>query len=120
MIMDLIVGHEILLLMDGFSGYDQIKISPGDQHKMTFTCAWGTFYWNVMPFGLKNVREPYQREMTTIFHDMLHTIMEEYVDDILAKFVKREDHLTNLIKVFDRIEHYNLRLNQKKCVRSNI
>lgn len=61
-----------------------------------------------MPFGLKNVEATYRRAMATIFHDMIHTIIEDYVDDILAKSVKRRDHLTNLEKVFDQLEQYNL------------
>lgn len=51
MIMDLTAGHELLSLMDGFSGYNQIHIIEEDQHKMTFTMPWGTFYYNMMPFG---------------------------------------------------------------------
>lgn len=39
MIVDLTIGHEMLSLMDGFFGYNQIKISPNDQHKTTFTCS---------------------------------------------------------------------------------
>lgn len=76
--------------MDAFSRYNQIKIAPKDQEKTAFTCPWGTFYWNVMPFGLKNTGATYQRAMTTIFHDMMHTFMEDYVDDILAKSHNRE------------------------------
>ena len=30
-------------------------ILPEDQEKIAFTCAWGTFCWNTIPFGLKNV-----------------------------------------------------------------
>lgn len=45
--------------MDGFLGYSQIKIAPEDQDKTTFTCPWGTYYWNVMSFGLKNVGATY-------------------------------------------------------------
>ena len=37
MIVDLTAGHEILSLMDGFLGYNQIKIVVQDQHKTTFT-----------------------------------------------------------------------------------
>lgn len=70
MIVDLTVEHAMLSLMDGFLGYKQIKIALEDQYKTTFTCPWGTYYWNAMPFGLKNVGTTYQREMTTIFHDM--------------------------------------------------
>jgi hypothetical protein len=69
-----------------------------------------------MPFGLENAGATYQRAMEEIFHEMLHTIMEDYMDDILVKSIKREDNLTNLEKVFDRLEQYNLRLNQKNCV----
>ena len=54
MIVDMMAGYEMYSLMDGFSGYNQIKIVPKDQEKIAFTCAWGTFCWNVMPFGLKN------------------------------------------------------------------
>lgn len=85
MIVDMMVGYEMYSLMARFSGYNQIKIAPVDQEKIAFTCVWSTFYWNVMPFGLKNIGATYQREMTTICHDMMHKIMEDYVDDTLVK-----------------------------------
>ena len=75
--------------MDGFSRYNKIKIAPEDQEKITFTCAWGTFCWNAMSFGLKNVGATYQRAMTTIFHDMMHMNMKDYVDDTLSKSQQR-------------------------------
>ena len=59
LIVDLTAGHEILSLMNGFSGYNQIKIAEEDQHKTTFTTPWGTFCYNMMPFGLKNVGATY-------------------------------------------------------------
>jgi len=74
-IVDLTTRHTMLSLMDGFSGYNQIRIGLKDYHKTTFTCPWGTFCWNVIPFGLKNVGATYQRAMTTIFHDMMHITM---------------------------------------------
>ena len=42
-IVDMTVGYEIYSLMDGFFGYNQIKIAPKDQEKMTLTCAGGTY-----------------------------------------------------------------------------
>lgn len=87
-------------LMDGFFGYNQIKIALEDQDKIAFTCLWGTCCWNVMPFGLKNVGKTYQREMVTIFNDMMHTFMEDYVDDLLAKSFTRVEHLDILDKIF--------------------
>jgi hypothetical protein len=116
MIVDLTAGHEILSLMDGLSGYNQIKIAEEDQHKTSFTTPWGTFCYNMMPFGLKNAGATYQRAMIAIFHDLIHNILEDYVDDILVKSHSFIDHLADLEKVFDRLAQYHLMLNPKKCV----
>lgn len=67
-----------------------------------------------MPFGLKKVGATYQRTMTTIFHDIMHVTMEEYVDDLLGKLVTREEYLYVLSVVFDCLEKYKVRLNPKK------
>ena len=72
--------------MDGFSGYNQIRMAEEDKEKTTFVTPWGTFYYKVMPFGLKNAGATYQRAMVALFHDMMHREVEVYVDDILAKF----------------------------------
>lgn len=69
-----------------------------------------------MPFGLKNAGETYQRAMTTIFHDYMYVLMEDYVDDLLTKYFTRSGHLGVLDKIFRRLEDYKLRLNLKKCV----
>lgn len=69
-----------------------------------------------MPFGLKNTSVTYERAMKVIFLDMLHEIMEEYVDDILGKSKTREDHPEVLHHIFERLQEYKVRLNPKKCV----
>jgi len=101
--------------MDGFSGYNQIKITPEDIEKTTFITLWGTFCYKVMSFGLKNTRATYQRAMVTLFHDMMHKEIEVYVDDMIAKSASEEEHLVNLKKLFERLRKYKLRLNPSKC-----
>ena len=83
MFIDLATGHAMFSFMDGFSGYNQIRMSSKDAAKTAFRTPIGNFYYIVMPFGLKNVGATYQRAMTTIFHDMMHKEIEDYVDDIL-------------------------------------
>ncbi|KAH9291084.1 hypothetical protein KI387_044655, partial [Taxus chinensis] len=51
MIVDSTAGYEMLSLMDGFLGYNQINIAEEDQHKTAFTTPCGTFCYQVMPFG---------------------------------------------------------------------
>ena len=101
--------------MDGFSGYNQIKMTPEDMEKTTFITLWGTFCYKVMPFGLKNVGATYERAMVTLFHDMMHREIEVYVDDMIAKFESKNDHIINLRKLFKRLRKFKLRLNPAKC-----
>ena len=77
--------HSLFSFMDGFSGYNQIKMASKDMKKTTFLTIWGTFCYKVMPFGLKNVEATYQRAMVTLFHDMMHKEIKVYVDDMIAK-----------------------------------
>lgn len=96
MIIDLTEGHKLLSLMDGFSGYNQIQLVEEDQHKTSFITPWGTFYFNMMHFGLKNGGVTYQREMKVIFHDLIHKTLEDYMDNILVKSIDAMDHLFDL------------------------
>ena len=75
----------------------------------------GTSCYRVMPFGLKNVGATYQRAMTTFFHDMMHKEIEVYVDDMIAKSIDEEEHVEHLLKLFQRLRKYKLRLNPNKC-----
>ena len=92
--------------MDGFSGYNQIKMAPEDMEKTTLVTLWGTFYYKVMFFGLKNVGATYQRAMVSLFNDMMHKEIEVYVDDMIAKSRTEEEHLVNLQKLFERLHKY--------------
>ncbi|PKI70456.1 hypothetical protein CRG98_009150 [Punica granatum] len=107
--------HAQFSFMDGFSGYNQIRMADEDKIKTTFTTMWGTFCYRVMPFVLKNAGTTYQRAMVTLFHDMMHKEVEVYVDDMIAKSKEGEDHLVNLKRLFDRLKEYKLRLNPAKC-----
>ena len=75
----------------------------------------GNFYYIVMPFRLKNASATYQRSITAIFHDMMHRELEDYVDDIVVKSKRREDHVQILRRVFERCRAFKLRMNPLKC-----
>ncbi|KAG8502464.1 hypothetical protein CXB51_000339 [Gossypium anomalum] len=107
--------HSLFSFMDGFLGYNQIKMAPEDIEKTTFITIWGTFCYKVMPFGLKNARATYQRAMVALFHDMMHKEIEVYVDDMIAKSRGEEEHVVNLKKLFDRLRKFQLKLNPAKC-----
>ncbi|KAL0342545.1 UNVERIFIED_CONTAM: Retrovirus-related Pol polyprotein from transposon.6 [Sesamum calycinum] len=68
-----------------------------------------------MPFGLKNAGATYQRAMRRIFDDMLHKNVECYIDNLVVKSKKRENHFHDLRKVFERLRRFQLKMNPSKC-----
>ncbi|ONK81369.1 uncharacterized protein A4U43_C01F28310 [Asparagus officinalis] len=65
--------------MDGFFGYNQIKMHPDDEKHTVFRTPLGVFCYTVMPFGLKNTGATYQRAMSKIFQEHLRKTVECYV-----------------------------------------
>ena len=69
---------------------------PPDAEKTSFITPHGLYYYDVMPFGLKNVGATYQRLVTKMFQPLLGKIMEVYIDDMLIKSKEQPDHATHL------------------------
>uniref|UniRef100_A0A2N9ERZ1 Uncharacterized protein n=1 Tax=Fagus sylvatica TaxID=28930 RepID=A0A2N9ERZ1_FAGSY len=111
----------VFSFMDGFSGYNQIKMAEEDKSKTAFVTHWGTFVYDVMPFGLKNAGATYQRAMVTLFHDMIHHEIEVYVDDMIAKSRTAQDHLTDLRKLVPTTEEVSAQIEPEQvCLRRHI
>ena len=66
-LVDSTARHQLLSFIDAFLGYNQIKMEEADQEKTSFVTNQGLFYYNVMPFGLKNTKATYQRLMNKMF-----------------------------------------------------
>ncbi|RDX98108.1 hypothetical protein CR513_19021, partial [Mucuna pruriens] len=78
-------GFALLSFMDAYSGYNQVRMHLHDEAKTTSITDIGTFYYKVMPFGLKNMGATYQRLMDKIFEEIIGTNIEVYVDDLVVK-----------------------------------
>jgi hypothetical protein len=98
-VLDNLSGKNFFSFLDGFSGYNQIKIAPQDQDKTTFSSPWGTFAYRVLPFGLCNAPTTFQRAVLGIFSDMLNDSMEIFMDDFTPYGVSFQEALENLEKV---------------------
>ncbi|GKE93120.1 reverse transcriptase domain-containing protein [Tanacetum coccineum] len=110
-----LAGNEYYCFLDGFSGYFQIPIDPKDQEKTTFTCPYGTFAYQRMPFGLCNSSGTFQRCMMAIFHDMIEETMEVFMDDFSVFEDSFSSCLFHLDKMLKWYEDTNLVLNWEKC-----
>jgi len=108
-------GHHILSFLDAYSGYNQIQMHPADRKKTAFMTDSDNFYYEVMPFGLKNAGATYQRLMDHVFHDMIGRNVEVYVDDIVVKSDSCKQHVADLKEVFQALRQHQMRLNPDKC-----
>jgi hypothetical protein len=43
LVLDFIVGHEMYSFMDGYNGYNQVKMVEEDKDKLIFISKWGTY-----------------------------------------------------------------------------
>ena len=114
--MDSTIGHRLLMFMDTFSGYNQIKMAEEDQEKTAFITSQGLYCYKVMPFGLKNAEATYQRLVNKMFSKQIGRNMEVYVDDILVKSKEEPAHLDDLKETFAMLRQYQMKLNPSKCV----
>jgi hypothetical protein len=114
-LVDATIGHEIFSFMDGYSGYNQIKMAPEDQELTAFRTPKGIYCYKVMPFGLKNAGATYQRAMAIILDGLLYDIVECYIDDIVVKSKREQDHLKDLEVLFEHLQQHNLKMNPMKC-----
>ena len=116
-LVDSTANNELLSFIDSFSRYNQILIVVDDISKTAYKCpsSLGTFEWLIMPFGFKNAGATYQRARNAIFHDMLGHHMKIYIDGIVVKSKKVDEHLNRLRKSFERTRLHQLKINPLKC-----
>jgi len=114
-LMDGAADHKILSFLDAYSGYNQISMHPMDKEKTTFMTVDANYYYEVMPFILKNAGATYQRLMDKIFKGLIGRAVEVYVDDIVVKFDSFEQHLKDLDEVFKALRGVNMKFNPEKC-----
>ncbi|GJY13549.1 reverse transcriptase domain-containing protein [Tanacetum coccineum] len=110
-----LAGNEYYCFLEGFLGYFQIPIDLQDQEKTTFTCPYGTFAYQRMPFGLCNAPGTFQSCMMAIFHDMIEETMEVFMDDFSVFENSFSSCLSYLDKMLKRCKDTNLVLNWEKC-----
>lgn len=69
--------------MDTYSSYNLINMDYIDAPKITFMSNHDNYYYNNMPFGLKNICPTYQRLMGTVILKSIGNNHEVYIIDMI-------------------------------------
>ena len=102
-LVDSTARHKLLSFMDAFSGYNQIRMEEIDQEKTSFVTSQGLFCYKVMSFRLKNTGATYQRLMNKMFTHQIGRNVQVYIDDMLVKSIREDEHLSDLQETFDTL-----------------
>jgi len=80
-----------------------------------FTCPFGTFAYQRMPFGLCNAPATFQRCMLSLFSDMVKRFLEIFIDDVSIYGDSFDQCLHHLELVLLSCKEKNLTLNWETC-----
>src|SRR6266540_4236730 len=91
-LVDSTAGCELLSFLDAYSGYHQVQMARQDEVHASFVTHGGTYCYLRMTFGLKNAGTTFARLVQKSLGSQYGRNVEAYVDDIVVKSKKEEDH----------------------------
>ncbi|KAL0292399.1 UNVERIFIED_CONTAM: Enzymatic polyprotein [Sesamum radiatum] len=113
-LIDCIKGAKVFSKFDCKSGFYQIKMENESKKFTAFSTPQGQYIWNVLPMGLANAPQIFQRKMDNLFKDYLE-FMFVYIDDILIASKNMKDHIKHLEIFSDACHREGLVLSEKKA-----
>jgi len=114
-LIDELAGAKWFSKLDFRSGYHQIRIAKGDEHKTAFRTHNGLYEFLVIPFGLTNAPATFQSVMNQIFGSLLRKGVLVFMDDILVYAATLEEHVALLQQVFEIIQDHKFLIKLSKC-----
>ena len=82
---DVTARHELLSFMDAYSRYNLSLMYEPDEEHTFFIIDRGLYYYNAIPFGLKNSGATYQRLVNGMYKYLIGKSMEVYADNMRVK-----------------------------------
>ncbi|KAK4400635.1 putative enzymatic polyprotein [Sesamum angolense] len=106
------------LIEPGISAYSSpeflIKMESESKKFTALSTPQGQYIWNVLPMGLANAPQIFQRKMDNLFKDYFE-FMFVYIDDILIASKNMKEHIKHLEIFSDACYKEGLVLSEKKA-----
>ena len=102
--------------LDLTSGFHQTSISLDSRKYTAFITEWGVYEWCRSPMGPKSVPSYFQEKLQTIvLKDLIGSIVELYIDDLISWAQTESELIENLEKIFVQLNRFNISVNPEKC-----
>jgi ribonuclease HI len=115
-LVDEVASSKLMSLLDCYLGYHQIWMKKEDEPKTSMITPSGTYCYLRMSEGLKNAGGSFSRMTANILHSQIGRNVLTYVDDIIVKSTKQENHIAGLHETFANFRQAGLKLNPEKYV----
>ena len=114
-ILNRLAGSRYFTKLDLRGAYNLLRIKKGDEWKTTFRSRYGSFEYNVMPFGLVNAPATFQSYIDRALQGLVDEIAIVYLDDILVYSLEEKEHHQHVRKVLQRLREHELFVKLEKC-----
>jgi hypothetical protein len=113
-----IQGAKVFSKIDLEGAFNQIPLDDSAKALTTINTEEGLFRYNFLPFGLECSSTIFTQELRKILHENGKPLpgVVDYMDDILIHGEDRADHDKNLFRLLTILDHYNIRINSRKCI----
>lgn len=101
--------------VDVRQAFHKIRMHPDSRDLTTFRTRYGSYKYNVMPFGLCNGPSTFQHYINDALMDCLDRFCSVFVDDILIYSKSKAEHRQHVREVLKRLQEVGLQADLKKC-----
>jgi Reverse transcriptase (RNA-dependent DNA polymerase)/dUTPase len=116
-IMDQVRGSKYFSKFDMKSGYNQLRIKPGQEWLTVFITPYGVYQCNVMTFGSLNAPPVFQRFVDDMLYQKPELVQNlvGYLDDANTHNWMMGEHVETNRAFFQRCREASITLNPRKC-----
>lgn len=93
--------------------YNQLELDEESSKMAAWSTMRGVFRVDRLAFGIKTATGIFQRTMEKLLQGISGVFV--FIDDIVITGSTRQDYLSNIVKVFERLQNAGLRLKKDKC-----
>jgi hypothetical protein len=111
-ILDNLSGFGWITKLDLFRVYWQMHLSEACKAKTASVCKYGTFHFEVMPFGLRNAPAAFQHMMDMFFVGV--PFVRKNLDDLVIMSRSLTDHVQQMTTVIEILSRHGLKIKLSK------